>query len=41
VEVLMDHWQGDPASLETALGALDRAGSMLPAPVQALLGSRR
>jgi uncharacterized membrane protein YkvA (DUF1232 family) len=41
VEVLMDHWQGDPASLEAALGALDRAGSMLPAPVQALLGTRR
>jgi uncharacterized membrane protein YkvA (DUF1232 family) len=41
VDVLMDHWQGNPASLETALEALDRAGSVLPGPVQALLGARR
>jgi uncharacterized membrane protein YkvA (DUF1232 family) len=40
VEVLMDHWDGDTASLEAALGALDRAGSVLPGPVQAILGKR-
>jgi uncharacterized membrane protein YkvA (DUF1232 family) len=40
VDVLMDHWEGDPASLEAALGALDRAGSVLPGPLQALLGTR-
>ena len=41
VEVLMDHWDGDAASLEAALGALDRMGSVLPGPVQSLLGKRR
>lgn len=41
VEVLMDHWDGDSASLEAALGSLDRAGSVLPGPVQAILGGRR
>jgi uncharacterized membrane protein YkvA (DUF1232 family) len=40
VEVLMDHWEGDPSSLEAALGVLDRAGSVLPAPLQPLLGRR-
>jgi len=40
VDVLLDHWEGDPASLEAALGALDRAGSVLPGPVQAILGKR-
>jgi uncharacterized membrane protein YkvA (DUF1232 family) len=40
-DVLMDHWDGDPATLEVALGALDRAGSVLPGPLQALLGARR
>lgn len=41
VDVLMDHWEGDPASLEAAMSVLDRAGSVLPGPVQALLGARR
>jgi uncharacterized membrane protein YkvA (DUF1232 family) len=41
VDVLMDHWEGDVASLESALSVLDRAGSVLPGPIQALLGSRR
>lgn len=41
VDVLMDHWDGDAASLEAALSVLDRAGSVLPGPIQALLGSRR
>jgi uncharacterized membrane protein YkvA (DUF1232 family) len=41
IEVLMDHWEGETSSLEAALGALDRAGSVLPAPVRAILGQRR
>lgn len=41
VEVLMDHWDGEMSSLETVLGLLDRAGSVLPAPVRNLLGARR
>ena len=41
VDVLTDHWEGDVASLESALSVLDRAGSVLPGPIQALLGSRR
>ncbi len=40
VDVVLDHWDGDTASLEAALGALDSAGSVLPGPVQALLGKR-
>lgn len=40
VDVLLDHWEGSPGSLEAALGALDRAGSVLPGPIQALLGKR-
>lgn len=39
-DVLLDHWDGDPATLETALSALDRAGSVLPGPLQAILGKR-
>lgn len=41
VEVLMDHWDGEMSSLEAALAALDRAGGVLPGPVQAILGKRR
>ncbi|HEX8696190.1 MAG TPA: YkvA family protein [Longimicrobium sp.] len=41
IDVLMDHWDGDVASLETALAALDRASSFLPEPVRGLLGRRR
>jgi uncharacterized membrane protein YkvA (DUF1232 family) len=41
IDVLLDHWDGEPASLEAALGVLDRAGSVLPGPVQAILGGRR
>jgi uncharacterized membrane protein YkvA (DUF1232 family) len=40
MEVLLDHWEGDPGSLESALSALDRAGSLLPGPVRAILGGR-
>jgi uncharacterized membrane protein YkvA (DUF1232 family) len=41
IDVLMDHWDGDMASLESALSALDRATSLLPGPVRGLLGGRR
>ena len=40
VEVILDHWDGEMASLEAVLSALDRAGSLLPAPVRAILGRR-
>lgn len=40
VDVLLDHWEGDPATLETALAFLDRAASVLPAGVRAFLGKR-
>jgi uncharacterized membrane protein YkvA (DUF1232 family) len=40
VEVLLDHWDGDPSSVELLLGALDRAGSILPGPARVLLGKR-
>ena len=39
-EVLLDHWDGDMASLETAIAALDKAGSFLPERVRTLLGQR-
>jgi uncharacterized membrane protein YkvA (DUF1232 family) len=40
VDVLLDHWDGDVGSLETAIAALDRAGSFLPDRVRSLLGQR-
>lgn len=40
MEVLLDHWDGDPASLETALNALNSASALLPGPVRNLLGAR-
>jgi uncharacterized membrane protein YkvA (DUF1232 family) len=40
VEVLLDHWDGEVSSLETALALLDRAGSFLPERIRALLGRR-
>lgn len=40
VDVLLDHWSGDVASLELALAALDKAGSFLPEPVRGLLYRR-
>jgi uncharacterized membrane protein YkvA (DUF1232 family) len=41
IEVLLDHWDGEVSSLETALDALERASSILPERVRALLGKRR
>jgi uncharacterized membrane protein YkvA (DUF1232 family) len=40
MDVLLDHWEGDPSSLETALNALDSAAALLPGPVRSLLGHR-
>ena len=40
IDVLLDHWDGDPESLEAGLAALDRAGSFLPEPIRNLLGQR-
>ena len=41
IDVLMDHWDGDEASLEAALAALDRASSFIPEPVRGFLAPRR
>jgi uncharacterized membrane protein YkvA (DUF1232 family) len=38
MDVLLDHWDGDPGSLEAALGALDGAAALLPGPLRAVLG---
>jgi uncharacterized membrane protein YkvA (DUF1232 family) len=40
MDVLLDHWDGDPAALEAAVSVLDRAGALLPGPVRSILGSR-
>mgnify|MGYP002780400593 CR=1 FL=1 len=37
VDVLLDHWEGDLASLEAAIAALDKAASVLPERVRQLL----
>lgn len=36
--VLLDHWDGDPGSLEAALDALHGAAALLPGPLRAVLG---
>jgi uncharacterized membrane protein YkvA (DUF1232 family) len=40
MEVLLDHWDGDPATLGMALDALDGAAAILPAPLRTILGQR-
>lgn len=40
MDVLLDHWEGDPASLQTALDTLNSAAALLPGPVRSLLGAR-
>ena len=37
IDLLLEHWDGDVGSLETAIGALDKAGSFLPTQVRALV----
>ena len=39
IDLLLEHWDGDVGSLETALVALDKAGSFLPAQVRSLVRS--
>ena len=38
IDVLLDHWDGDPGSLEAALDALHGATALLPGPLRAILG---
>ena len=38
IGVLLDHWDGDPGSLEAALDALHGATAFLPGPLRAILG---
>lgn len=40
IDLLLEHWSGDISSLETAISALDRAGSFLPEKVRSLLRQR-
>ncbi|HEX5726717.1 MAG TPA: DUF1232 domain-containing protein [Longimicrobiaceae bacterium] len=40
IDVLLDHWDGELSSLEAALDALDRAGSVLPDRVRGLFGGQ-
>ena len=37
IDLLLEHWDGDVGSLETAIAALDKAGSFLPAQVRSLV----
>jgi uncharacterized membrane protein YkvA (DUF1232 family) len=37
VELLLEHWSGDPASLEAALDVVERGSNLLPAPLRGLL----
>lgn len=39
-QVLLDHWDGDPANLDRLVGVLDKAGALLPEPIRRMLGSR-
>jgi uncharacterized membrane protein YkvA (DUF1232 family) len=40
MEVLEDHWEGDPGTLQAALDALNGAAALLPGPIRSLLGQR-
>jgi uncharacterized membrane protein YkvA (DUF1232 family) len=40
IDLLLEHWSGDVASLETAIAALDKAGSFLPEQIRSLLRQR-
>lgn len=40
IDLLLEHWDGDVGSLETAIAALDKAGSFLPEQVRSLLHQR-
>lgn len=40
MDVLLDHWEGDPAALEAVVGILDRTSALLPGPLRTLIGGR-
>ena len=40
IDLLLEHWNGDVSSLETAISALDKAGSFLPEKIRSLLRQR-
>lgn len=40
VDVLLDHWEGQPATLERTLSALEKAGALLPGRIRELLRKR-
>lgn len=40
-DVLLDHWDGDVDTLESALSLLDQAGNLLPGPVRSLVSGAR
>lgn len=40
IDVLLEHWDGDTASLELAISTLEKAGSLLPEQVRSLLRRR-
>ncbi len=40
MDVLMEHWDGEPEHLEHAIGMLDKAEALLPERVRRLLGVR-
>jgi len=37
IDLLLEHWDGDVESLETAIAALDKAGSFLPSQLRSLV----
>ena len=37
IDLLLEHWDGDVGSLETAITALEKAGSFLPSQVRSLV----
>lgn len=39
IDLLLEHWDGDVGSLETAIAALDKAGSFLPQQIRTLVRS--
>jgi uncharacterized membrane protein YkvA (DUF1232 family) len=40
VDILLEHWEGELSSLETAIAALDKTASFLPDQVRSLLERR-
>jgi uncharacterized membrane protein YkvA (DUF1232 family) len=40
IDVLLDHWEGRPATLEVTLATLERAGALLPEQIREVLRRR-